>query len=73
MILVDSSEFLVLHTAHFDNIIVLPLLVFETIGLMLFVFFCILDNKITLFLLFPSSFFKETALKKNITIKWNLA
>ena len=31
-------DFLVLHTAHFDNIIVPPFIAFETYGLMLFVF-----------------------------------
>ena len=35
--------------AHFDNIIVLSLLVAETFGLILSVFFCTLNNKTTLF------------------------
>ena len=46
-------EFLEQHIAHFHNIIVLPLLVAETFGLMfsvvVFFFFCTLDNKIALF------------------------
>ena len=41
--------FLAPHIAHFDNIIVLPLLVFETLGFMLSVFFYTLNNKIALF------------------------
>ena len=44
-----NLDFLLPHIAHFDNIIVLPLLVFETTGLTFSVFvFCTLDNKITL-------------------------
>ena len=34
-----NLDFLVLHIAHFDNIIVLPLVVFETLGLMFSVYF----------------------------------
>ena len=34
-----NFDFLAPHTAHFDYIIVLPLLVFETTGLVLSVFF----------------------------------
>ena len=41
--------FLLPHMAHFDNIIVLPLLVAETFGSILPVFFCTLNNKTTLF------------------------
>ena len=33
-----NLDFLVLHTAHFDNIIVPPFIVFETNGLMFLVF-----------------------------------
>ena len=44
-----NFDFLQPHIAHFDNIIVLPLLVFETLGLMLSVFFYTLNNKIALF------------------------
>ena len=44
-----NLDFLLPHIAHFDNIIVLPLLIFETTGLTFSVFvFCTLDNKITL-------------------------
>ena len=43
--------FLLSHIAHFDNI-VLPLLVAETFGSILSVFFCTLNNKITLFYFF---------------------
>ena len=41
--------FLEQHIAHFDNIIVLPLLVAEILGSILSVFFCTLNNKTTLF------------------------
>ena len=34
-----NLDFLLPHTAHFGNIIVLPLLVFETFGFILSVFF----------------------------------
>ena len=34
-----NLDFLLLHIAHFDNIISLPLLVLETYGLMFFVYF----------------------------------
>ena len=44
-----NLDFLLPHIAHFDNIIILPLLVFDTTGLMFPVFFCPLDNKIALF------------------------
>ena len=37
------------HIAHFDHIIVLPLLVFETLGFILSVFFYALNKKMTLF------------------------
>ena len=37
------------HVTHFDNNIVLSLLVFETLGLMFSVFFYTLNNMITLF------------------------
>ena len=43
-------DFLLSHIAHFDKIIVLPLLVFETFGFMLSVFFYTLNNMIALFL-----------------------
>ena len=44
-----NFDFLLPHIADFDNIIVLPLLVAETFGSILSVFFCTLNNKITLF------------------------
>ena len=44
-----NLDFLLPHIAHFDNIIVLPLIVFETLGLMFSVFFFTLNNKIALF------------------------
>ena len=34
-----NLDFLLPHIAHFDNIIVLPLLVLETLGFILYVFF----------------------------------
>ena len=34
-----NLDFLLPHIAHFSNIIILPLLVFETLGFILFVFF----------------------------------
>ena len=34
-----NLDFLLPHYGHFDNIIVLPLLVFETLGFMFFVYF----------------------------------
>ena len=42
-------DFLLPHIAHSDNIIVLPLLVFETLGFILSVLFYTLNNKMTLF------------------------
>ena len=54
-----------MHAAHFNNVIVPPLLVFEIIGLMLsvfFFFFCALDNKIALFYTLS---FKIIALKED--------
>ena len=44
-----NFDFLLPHRAHFDNTIVLPLLVFETLGFMPSVFFCTLDDKMKLF------------------------
>ena len=44
-----NFDFLLPHTSHFNNMIVLPLLVAEIFGLMLSVFFYTLDNKIALF------------------------
>ena len=44
-----NFDFLAPHIAHFDNIIVLPLLVFAITGSVLCVFFCTLDDKIALF------------------------
>ena len=53
-----NLAFLVLHTTHFDNIIVSPFIAFETNGLMLFVlFFHTLENKITLFFIHYSFIF----------------
>ena len=43
-----NVDFLLLHIAHFEKIIVLPLLVFETLGFILSVFFYTLNNMITL-------------------------
>ena len=64
-----NLDFLLLHTAHFNYVIVPPLLVFEIIGLMLsifsfflFFFFCALDNKIALFYTLS---FKIIALKED--------
>ena len=45
-----NLDFLLPHIAHFDNIIVLPLLIFETFGFMFSVFFYTLDNKIAFFI-----------------------
>ena len=45
-----NFDFLLPHMAHFDKIIILPLVVFETFGFMLSVFFYTLNNRITLFL-----------------------
>ena len=45
-----NLDFLRPHIAHFDNIIVLPLLVFETLGFLYFLyFFYTLTNKMALF------------------------
>ena len=44
-----NLDFLLPHTAHFDNNIVLPLVVFRTFRYILSVFFYTLNNKITLF------------------------
>ena len=68
-----NLDFLVLHTGHFGNIIVLPFLVCEISGLMLFVLFffvvvfCTLGNKIALFytLCFKRIALKEDNLQKN--------
>ena len=49
--LLINFDFLLPHIAHFDNIIVLQLLVFETFGFVFSVFFYTLNNKITLFIL----------------------
>ena len=43
-----SFDFLLLHIAHVDKIIVLPLVVFETLGFILSVFFLHFNNMITL-------------------------
>ena len=43
-----NLDFLLPHRAHFDNNIVLPSLVFETLGFMLLVFSYILNNKMPL-------------------------
>ena len=47
-----NFDFLLPHMAHFDKIIVLPLIVFETFGFILsvFPFFYTLNSKIGLFL-----------------------
>ena len=44
-----NLDFLLPHLAHFDNSVVLPLLVFKTLGFILSVFFYSLNNKVTLF------------------------
>ena len=44
-----NLDFLQLHIAHFDNSIVLPLLVFKTFGFMFSLFFHTLNKKMTLF------------------------
>ena len=45
-----NPDFLLLHIAHFDNSIALPLLVFKTLEFMFFVFFFhALNNMIALF------------------------
>ena len=46
-----NFDFLLPHMAYFDKTIVLPLLVFETFGSMLSVFFYTLNNMVALFLL----------------------
>ena len=43
-----NLDFLLSHKAHFDNNIVLPLLVFETLRFILYLFVYTLNNKITL-------------------------
>ena len=61
-----NLDFLVPHIAHFDNIIDPPFLVFEASGLMLSVFFYILDNKMTLLLYkILISFFHGIAFKED--------
>ena len=45
-----NLNFLLLHIAHFDNKIVLPLLIFKTLGFILSVFFYTLNNKMAFFL-----------------------
>ena len=47
--LLINLDFLLTHIAHFDNSVVLLLLVFKTIGFMLSVFFYTLNNMIALF------------------------
>ena len=44
-----NRYFLAAHIENFDNNIVLPLLVFESLGFMLLYFFCTLSNKMILF------------------------
>ena len=44
-----NLDFLLPHIAHFDNIIVPPLLVFETLGFMFSVYFLHLNNKISFY------------------------
>ena len=57
-----NYDFLLPHIAHFDKIIVLPLVVFETFGFMLSVFFYTLNNMITLLLYNIKSFILFTLL-----------
>ena len=52
-----NFDFLLPHISRCDNIIVLPLLVYETTGLKLLVFFCTLSNKITSFYIQSISIF----------------
>ena len=44
-----NLDVLIQQIAHFDNIILLPLLAFETLGFILFVFFYTLNSKMKLF------------------------
>ena len=44
-----NLDFLLPHIAHFDNSIILPLLVFETLKFIFCIFFHTFNNKITLF------------------------
>ena len=44
-----NLDYLVPHIEHFDNNILLPLLVFKTFGFILSVFFYTLNNKVALF------------------------
>ena len=46
-----NLDFLLLHTAHFDNNIVLPFLVFNTFKLHFLYFSCTLDNMSTCFIM----------------------
>ena len=58
-----NFDFLLPHMAHFDRIIVLPLVVFKTFGFMLSVFFFYtLNNMITSFLYNIKSFILFTLL-----------
>ena len=54
-----NLDFLLLHIAHFDNIIILPLLVPETCGSMFSLFFYTLNNMIP--------FYKYYFLKNDFT------
>ena len=57
-----NLDFLLPHTAHFDDNIVLPLLVFETLGFILSVFFLLFKQYVDMFyndgLLLPFCFKK---------------
>ena len=45
-----NLDFLLSHMPHFDDVIVLPLILYATFGFILSLCFCTLNNKITLFL-----------------------
>ena len=45
-----NLAFLLSHMPHFDDIIVLPLILFATFGFILSLCFCTSNNKVTLFL-----------------------
>ena len=49
LVLLQILIFLVPHIVHFDDSIVLPLLIFKTFGFIPSAFFYALNNKITLF------------------------
>ena len=46
-----NFDFLLPHTTHIDDNVVLPLLIFETLGFRFFIFFCTLNNMPTCFIM----------------------